>query len=133
MQVHLELSHVMHATRATAVTAPGERGIQSTCGLVAMTSVQHAEGRQFDPGQVYAHYDTLGPLVMIEALIVCSRFSSDSYPLCRMCALYIKGHRIEHTWPGSNLRPAACGTDVIATRPQVRREYWKHNWLRSCI
>ena len=24
-----------------------------TCGLVAMTSAQHAEGRQFDPGQVY--------------------------------------------------------------------------------
>ena len=27
---------------------------QSTCGLVAMTSASHAEGRQFDPGQVYA-------------------------------------------------------------------------------
>ena len=26
---------------------------QSTCGLVAMTSASHAEGRQFDPGQVY--------------------------------------------------------------------------------
>ena len=26
----------------------------STCGLVAMTSASHAEGRQFDPGQVYA-------------------------------------------------------------------------------
>jgi hypothetical protein len=25
----------------------------STCGLVAMTSASHAEGRQFDPGQVY--------------------------------------------------------------------------------
>ena len=25
----------------------------STCGLVAMTSAQHAEGRRFDPGQVY--------------------------------------------------------------------------------
>jgi hypothetical protein len=24
----------------------------STCGLVAMTSASHAEGRQFDPGQV---------------------------------------------------------------------------------
>ena len=24
-----------------------------TCGLVAMTSAQHAEGRQFNPGQVY--------------------------------------------------------------------------------
>ena len=26
---------------------------QSSCGLVAMTSASHAEGRQFDPGQVY--------------------------------------------------------------------------------
>ena len=26
---------------------------QGTCGLVAMTSASHAEGRQFDPGQVY--------------------------------------------------------------------------------
>ena len=28
-------------------------GVPSTCGLVAMTSASHAEGRQFDPGQVY--------------------------------------------------------------------------------
>ena len=27
--------------------------VSGTCGLVAMTSAQHAEGRQFDPGQVY--------------------------------------------------------------------------------
>ena len=27
-----------------------------TCGLVAMTSASHAEGRQFDPGQVYSWY-----------------------------------------------------------------------------
>ncbi len=27
--------------------------IQGTRGLVAMTSAQHAEGRQFDPGRVY--------------------------------------------------------------------------------
>ena len=26
---------------------------KSSCGLVAMTSASHAEGRQFDPGQVY--------------------------------------------------------------------------------
>ena len=26
---------------------------RSTCGLVAMTSASHAEGRQLDPGQVY--------------------------------------------------------------------------------
>ena len=29
------------------------RAIAGTCGLVAMTSASHAEGRQFDPGQVY--------------------------------------------------------------------------------
>ena len=28
-------------------------GFHGTCGLVAMTSASHAEGRQFDPGQVY--------------------------------------------------------------------------------
>ena len=27
---------------------------KSICGLVAMTSASHAEGRQFDPGQMYA-------------------------------------------------------------------------------
>ena len=27
--------------------------LNSTCGLVAMTSASHAEGRQLDPGQVY--------------------------------------------------------------------------------
>ena len=27
-------------------------GLNSTCGLVAMTSASHAEGRQSDPGQV---------------------------------------------------------------------------------
>ena len=27
--------------------------VSGTCGLVAMTSASHAEGRQFDPGQVY--------------------------------------------------------------------------------
>jgi hypothetical protein len=29
-----------------------------TCGLVAMTSAPHAEGRQFDPGQVYFYIST---------------------------------------------------------------------------
>ena len=31
----------------------GEQQRQGTCGLVAMTSASHAEGRHFDPGQVY--------------------------------------------------------------------------------
>ena len=28
----------------------------SSCGLVAMTTASHAEGRQFDPGQVYISF-----------------------------------------------------------------------------
>jgi hypothetical protein len=32
---------------------------RSTCGLVAMTSASHAEGRQFDPGQVYVCEESL--------------------------------------------------------------------------
>ena len=48
--------------RAAAATASGatssckiseKASLSGTCGLVAMTSAQHAEGRQFDPGQVY--------------------------------------------------------------------------------
>ena len=38
----------------------GERQRQGTRGLVAMTSAQHAEGRQFDPGRVYAQQHLLG-------------------------------------------------------------------------
>ena len=37
----------------------GDRLCQGTRGLVAMTSAQHAEGRQFDPGRVYAQEDLL--------------------------------------------------------------------------
>ena len=40
----LELSHVYMAADT--------EGAMSTRGLVAMTSAQHAEGRQFDPGRV---------------------------------------------------------------------------------
>ena len=47
------------AGRSTSIAVPvyGAEGACNhycTCGLVAMTSAQHAEGRQFDPGQVYA-------------------------------------------------------------------------------
>ena len=44
-------------------TIYGKRDFQSTCGLVAMTSVSHAEGRQFDPGQVYWSVPTLYALL----------------------------------------------------------------------
>ena len=33
---------------------------QSSCGLVAMTSASHAEGRQFDPGQLYCAWQVAG-------------------------------------------------------------------------
>ena len=36
-----------------ATLAHWEQQRQGTCGLVAMMSASHVEGRQFDPGQVY--------------------------------------------------------------------------------
>ena len=53
--------HFLHAQHGqpcdlvcVCVCALGQQhGLRSTCGLVAMTSASHAEGRQFDPGQVY--------------------------------------------------------------------------------
>ena len=47
---------------------PGKSGslhvlvFQGTCGLAALASAQHAEGRQFDPGQVYAKRYSLNRL-----------------------------------------------------------------------
>ena len=38
---------------ASTLSFPDSHISRSTCGLVAMTSASHAEGRQFDPGQVY--------------------------------------------------------------------------------
>ena len=43
---------IKHKCRSIADTA-SLQDKHSTCGLVAMTSASHAEGRQFDPGQVY--------------------------------------------------------------------------------
>ena len=42
------------ANPTNTVVTVFEVSIASTCGLVAMTSASHAEGRQLDPGQVYA-------------------------------------------------------------------------------
>jgi hypothetical protein len=52
--------HVLRTARFEPRQCDNYRGVHvylaevsSTCGLVAMTSASHAEGRQFDPGQVY--------------------------------------------------------------------------------
>ena len=57
------------------IIAPGfflHHIFQSTCGLVAMTSASHAEGRQFDPGQVYFLWVKSNPLFF--ACLFVSRF-----------------------------------------------------------
>ena len=41
---------------------------QSTCGLVAMTSALHAEGRQLEPGQVYAFNQKLATTSFLEKM-----------------------------------------------------------------
>ena len=52
---HALPAYLLRADGLDARTGPKwHEGLQAgTCGLVAMTSAQHAEGRQFDPGQVY--------------------------------------------------------------------------------
>jgi hypothetical protein len=72
---HPKRASIGHVPGCTLATDRGHAFL-STCGLVAMTSASHAEGRQFDPGQVYCgsrrapgvHFDTefvvwlLGPV-----------------------------------------------------------------------
>ena len=56
---------------------------QSTCGLVAMTSASHAEGRQFDPGQVYASCCKL--LQAVQTVV-----SSDTWPTATLLLRRVK-------------------------------------------
>ena len=53
--VHLAVCLRHHEAAAALQAFPFADGFHQhgTCGLVAMTSASHAEGRQFDPGQVY--------------------------------------------------------------------------------
>ena len=55
--------------------------IQSTCGLAAMTSTPHAEGRQFDPGQVYVNLYVL----LIMGLDCDSVPGGGSLSICSIC------------------------------------------------
>ena len=51
-----------------SVFGPGQLHVwdaRSTCGLVAMTSASHAEGRQFDPGQVFCEDVQQGHLILL--------------------------------------------------------------------
>ena len=45
--------HCADRPRLIHCIGPATHNYPSTCGLVAMTSASHAEGRQLDPGQVY--------------------------------------------------------------------------------
>ena len=48
-ELGLETEH----RRTAGAERTGRLKLLRTCGLVAMTSASHAEGRQSDPGQVY--------------------------------------------------------------------------------
>jgi hypothetical protein len=50
-------------------------GLRRTCGLVAMTSASHAEGRQFDPGQVYVLGVKSGLMPQIDFLRLANRIA----------------------------------------------------------
>ena len=59
---------------------------QGTCGLVAMTSAQHAEGRQFNPGQVYDLSETLFvESITIQLLKLCGSCWSGCSPSLHCC------------------------------------------------
>ena len=46
-----------HAMRFSMCRGIARATLNRTRGLVAMTSAQHAEGRQFDPGRVYLFFE----------------------------------------------------------------------------
>ena len=50
--IHLKRHSYNDALNVRAAALQYSRRVKGTCGLVAMTSASHAEGRQFDPGQV---------------------------------------------------------------------------------
>ena len=78
-------------TQTTQGRSVSPRG---TCGLVAMTSALHAEGRQFDPGQVYCR-----------AIATCDgscRMESHRQNSCRSrCARHGRLNILSHGLPSS--------------------------------
>ena len=81
--------------------------INSTCGLVAMTSASHAEGRQFDPGQVYSHglpclckwkiHYNLSQSTILHVHTFIYRERSIHIYLCRYVCTYIFPHTFTHS------------------------------------
>ena len=70
--------------RRGCITGSGgmsQQCIQSTCGLAAMTSAPHAEGRQLDPGQVYVNLYVL----LIMGLDCDSVPGGGSLSICSIC------------------------------------------------
>ena len=60
----------------------------STCGLVAMTSASHAEGRQFDPGQVYFLYASAQRCICNNKEVI---FKTAGYVSMRFCGHELLG------------------------------------------
>ena len=113
----LELAALNRATRGQASACQHLPGLlqqwyqTGTCGLVVMTSPSHGEGRQFDPGQVYAvvcrHEICLASLAGIaDGHFVPNMYSciySDDPGRTRTCNLWFRrptpyplGHRAVH-------------------------------------
>ncbi len=71
---HITINHItLHChSLPLSNTGPLAKRRQSICGLAVMTSASHAEGRHFDPGQVYVD-------VVFPAVCCCLRTSSADY------------------------------------------------------
>jgi hypothetical protein len=69
------------------------------CGLVAMMSAQHADGRQFDPGHVYMQYSMCGCCVLVSAPRLCHCLMV----VCRPGALLGQRHCRKHQWSSGRI------------------------------
>ena len=102
--------------------------IQGTCGLVAMTSASHAEGRQFDPGQEYVPIRVF----LIAGLPLLRLQISACIPVIHVLAA--QRHALK-MWPGSSLPcpakspglDALPGIDCLASSPlSIIAFHWHH-------
>ena len=100
----------------------------STCGPVAMTSASQAEGRQFDPGQVYVPIRVF----LIAGLPLLRLQISACIPVIHVLAA--QRHALK-MWPGSSLPcpakspglDALPGIDCLASSPlSIIAFHWHH-------
>ena len=82
LTIHMLPSARIACMQQTSVLHTETLESQGTCGLVAMTSASHAEGRQFDPGQVYM------PMSLVHAPGALEAVDSNNLALLKLCCAH---------------------------------------------